>query len=297
MRRVIMKTMKVSKGGTTLCADTLGAQINSFNIDGKEYIWQRDEKYWGGSAPILFPIVGELKGEGKTTKINGKAYHMRIHGFARDMEFVPEKVAEDKMVFTLKYTKKTLKQYPYKFTLKVEYTVTEDGFSNKFYIINNSKEDMPYVIGAHPAFNLPMFDDEFQDYTVEFEKAETDKAYRIDEDGLVDDSTYESVFVDGNKIPLQENLFDKGALIFQNVNSTSVKLYNKQNHGIKMDFGGFDYFGIWKMPSLNSPYLCLEPWTGMNDCYSEDGVYKNKRGIRFLSPKQQVCLEYKVTTI
>lgn len=292
-----MKTMKVSKGGTTLCADILGAQINSFNVNGKEYIWQRDTKYWGGSAPILFPIVGELKGEGKTTKIDGKAYNMRIHGFARDMEFVPEKISEDTMVFTLKYNKNTLKKYPYKFVLKVEYIVEEDGFTNRFYIENKSKGDMPFVIGAHPAFNLPMFDDSFEDYTIEFELPETDEAYRIDEDGLVDDGVSEKVFVDGNKIPLKETLFDTGALIFQNVKSNTVKLYNKQNKGVKMDFADFDYFGIWKMPNLNSPYLCLEPWTGMNDCYSEDGVYKNKRGIRFIEPKGTVCLEYKITLI
>ena len=289
-----MKTMKISKGNTILCADTLGAQLNSFNISGKEYLWQREENYWDGSAPVLFTIVGELKGEGKTTLINGKPYHMPIHGIVRYAEFAAEKLSEEKMVFTIKSNSKTLKQYPYKFILKVEFEAVENGFVNRFYITNNSKEDMPYVIGAHPAFNLPMFDDSFEDYTVEFETEETDKAYRIDEDGLVDDSAYESVFADGKKINLKETLFDKGALIFQNLNSKSVKLYNKQNHGVKMDFGGFNYFGIWKMPELNSPYLCLEPWTGMNDCYSEDGVYKNKRGVRFLKPKTEICLEYSV---
>ena len=292
-----MTTINVKKGNTTLAVDTLGAQIRSFKINDKEYIWQRDEKYWGGSAPVLFPIIGELKGDGKTTLIDGKAYHMPIHGIVRYAEFLGEKVSEEKMIFTIKSNGKTLKQYPYKFTLKVEFEVVENGFINRFYISNNSNVDMPYFIGAHPAFNLPMFEDGFEDYTVEFEKAEANCAYRIDEDGLVDDSVFESVLQDGNKIPLQETLFDKGALIFQNLNSRSVKLYNKDGKGVKMDFPNFNYFGIWKMPELNSPYLCLEPWTGMNDCYSEDGVYKNKRGIRFIAPKREVCLEYKVSAL
>ena len=70
------------------CIDDFGAEIKS--VIGKktntEYMWQGDKAYWGGTAPILFPICGRLF-DGKYTH-QGKEYEMKIHGFARHSQFV-----------------------------------------------------------------------------------------------------------------------------------------------------------------------------------------------------------------
>ena len=293
-----MKKATVNLGNATLSVDLMGAQLNSWKIGDLEYIWQRDPAYWPGSAPILFPIVGELKGEGKTTIINGKPYHMTIHGFARDMEFSLVKAEGDTITMKLEATKETLKAYPFKFSLVTEFKLMENGFSHSFTVKNEGDEDMPFVIGAHPGFNLPLFEgDSFEDYTIEFEKEEKNEAYRIDDEGLVDDSKFDSVLKEGRFIPLNHSLFDIGALIYQKMNSHSVKLYNKDGKGIKMDYPDFDYFGIWQMPQKQTPYLCLEPWTGMNDCYSEDGVYTHKRGIQFLKSGEEKRFSFTVTVL
>ena len=42
-----------------------GAMLHSLVKDETEYLWQGDKNYWGGQAPVCFPIVGVLK--------NGKA--------------------------------------------------------------------------------------------------------------------------------------------------------------------------------------------------------------------------------
>lgn len=293
-----MKKANVNLGNATLSVDLMGAQLNSWKIGDLEYIWQRDPAYWTDSAPVLFPIVGELKGEGKTTIINGKPYHMDIHGFARDMEFSLVKAEGDTITMKLEANEETLKAYPFKFSLVTEFKLMENGFSHSFTVKNEGDEDMPFVIGAHPGFNLPLFEgDSFEDYTVEFEKEEKNEAYRIDEEGLVDDSKFDSVLKDGRFIPLNHGLFDTGALIYQKMNSHSVKLYNKDGKGIKMDYPDFDYFGIWQMPQKQTPYLCLEPWTGMNDCYSEDGVYTHKRGIQFLKSGEEKRFSFTVTLL
>ena len=293
-----MKKANVNSGNATLSVDLNGAQLSSWKIGELEYIWQRNADYWGGSAPILFPIVGELKGEGKTTIINGKPYHMDIHGFARYMEFSLLKTEGDTILMRLEANEETLKAYPFKFILETEYKLLENGFSHTFIVKNGGDEDMPFVIGAHPGFNLPLFDgDSFDDYTLEFEKEEKNEAYRIDEEGLVDDSKFDSVLENGRFITLNHSLFDIGALIYQQMNSHSVKLYNKEGRGIKMDYPDFDYFGIWQMPQKEAPYLCLEPWTGMNDCYSEDGVYTHKRGIQYLKPGEEKRFTFTVTVL
>ena len=43
---------------------TLGAEIRGLreHATGVEYIWQADPAHWQGSAPVLFPIIGGLKG-------------------------------------------------------------------------------------------------------------------------------------------------------------------------------------------------------------------------------------------
>ena len=51
---------------------TLGAQLMSFAKDGKEYIWNGDERYWKGRSPLLFPFVGGLRNN--KTIIYGKEY-------------------------------------------------------------------------------------------------------------------------------------------------------------------------------------------------------------------------------
>lgn len=292
-----MENYTVKSNGTSLSIDTKGAQISSLKIGGLEYIWQRGEE-WNGSAPILFPIVGELKGEGKSTIIKGKPYHITIHGFAGKQEYFCETVSEDEVIMSFESNQETRRQYPYDYKFSVKFKVFDGGFKQTFIIENKSPERMPYIVGAHPGFRCPLFSgDKFEDYKIVFEKNETAEAYRIDVDGLVDDSKSEKVFENGREIPLKHSIFDTGALLFEKLNSKSVKLINKNGKGVRMDYPDFDYFGIWKMKSPSAEYVCLEPWTGMNDCYSEDGIYEHKKGIRYIEEGRSVSLEFTVTAI
>lgn len=56
---------KLPKGGTMLEIKTtaLGAELTSIKLDGKEKLHQ-GKTHWKRHAPILFPIVGQIK-EGK----------------------------------------------------------------------------------------------------------------------------------------------------------------------------------------------------------------------------------------
>ena len=68
--------------------DTKGAQITSLynKTTGVEQMWQADPNVWPWHAPNLFPIVGGLIND--ELLIDGKAYPMKRHGFARQSEFV-----------------------------------------------------------------------------------------------------------------------------------------------------------------------------------------------------------------
>ncbi len=61
-----------------------GAELQSIQLNALEYLWQANSNYWGKHAPVLFPIIGELK-DGKYI-FDEKEYHLPRHGFARDKE-------------------------------------------------------------------------------------------------------------------------------------------------------------------------------------------------------------------
>jgi len=48
---------------------TAGGELISYSVNGKEYLWNGDEKYWAGHAPVLFPFVSALADN--TVKISG----------------------------------------------------------------------------------------------------------------------------------------------------------------------------------------------------------------------------------
>ena len=102
----------------TVEVSDLGAELQSIKDDeGKEYLWQGDDRYWGRRSPILFPIVcGLWKG---TYRTEGDTYQMGRHGFARDMNFRVLKKADDRVTYVLSDTENTLRQYPYHFMLSV----------------------------------------------------------------------------------------------------------------------------------------------------------------------------------
>lgn len=290
-----MDNYTINSKNLSLSVNPIGAELRSFIANGIEFIWQRDPEFWAGSAPVLFPIVGELKN--KTTLIDGKPYTMPKHGVVRYEEFKLKNKTENSILLWYKSNSKTLKQYPYKFGLGVEFSLKDNGFTQTFIIENKTSMDMPFVVGAHPAFNVPMFGDKFEDYSLVFEKVERQGTYRMDDDGIVDDSVRKKIFNGTKTLPLDHSYFDDDALMFENLNSKSIKLVNGEGKGIRIDFADFNYLGIWQCKAKKPQYLCLEPWTGMNDCYSEDGVYKNKKGIRFINPKDSLRLSYTVTVL
>src|SRR5699024_12496065 len=62
----------------------------------------------------------------------------------------------------------TLTVYPFHFSLMVNYTLDANQIKGEFLDKNNSEETMPFGLGFHPGFNVPIAGDEleFSDYEV-----------------------------------------------------------------------------------------------------------------------------------
>ena len=73
---------------------TLGGALTSIkDKDGVEYLWQGNPEYWGGQAPVLFPICGSVRNDKVMFKKAGKEIWGQIprHGLVRKSEFTYEK--------------------------------------------------------------------------------------------------------------------------------------------------------------------------------------------------------------
>ena len=263
----------LSNNSISASINSLGAELISLSKNDFNYIWKVDVQFWNKTSPVLFPIVGSLKNN--EFSINEKKYSLNRHGFARDLEFDLVEQKETSALFCLRSNESTLKNYPFDFELFINYELKNETLIISYKIINLSETKMPFNIGAHPAFNLPYKTNE---YSLEFNALEDFKTHQL-ENGLFSGITKKINNIKG-KIILSESLFEKDALVFKNIKSTSVNLKHLDNDYLKISFYNFPHLGIWK--KTNAPFLCIEPWTGYADNINSKGNIYQKESIQEL---------------
>ncbi|AFK04673.1 Aldose 1-epimerase [Emticicia oligotrophica DSM 17448] len=272
--------------------DPKGAEL--FSIYNKQheidYVWGADPEFWGKSSPVLFPIVGGLKDN--TYFFEDKEYSLPRHGFARDYEFEVEDHWDDGISFLLRSNEETLKVYPFEFELRLVYELYANLLSVTYHVTNVGEKDMYFSIGGHPAFNVPLEKGlNYDDFHLEFETEEAFMRWPLSEKGLILEEPVallgvteiedEIVVNESNKIPLTKELFHQDALVFKQLNSTSVTLKSENSsRSLRFDFAGFPYLGIWA--AKNADFVCIEPWCGIADSVSHSQNITEKEGINFL---------------
>jgi galactose mutarotase-like enzyme len=255
-----------------------GAELTSiFNNENQtEYMWKADPKFWGKSSPILFPIVGSLKEN--IYRFDGKEYTLPRHGFARDKEFMVEKSNENSVTFLLTHDENTLKVYPFKFEFRLIYSLENNALNVTYSLKNIGENRMYFSVGGHPAFAVPLAENTtYNDYYLEFNKTETFKRWGLTSKGLIETQPFDFL-IDTDKLALKKEMFYDDAIVFKNLESTSIILKsNKINHQLKFDFKGFPYLGIWAAKDAN--FVCIEPWCGIADFANHNQELTEKEGI------------------
>ena len=280
-----MKTT-ISNSNLTAVINPLGAELISLiNSNNKEYIWEGNPEFWGKHSPVLFPIVGCLKEN--QYSYNGTKYSLYRHGFANKMEFnIIEKLAES-VVFSVTNNQETLGNYPFKFELQISYTLINSSLKIGYKVINSNDFEMPFSIGAHPAFALP---NEFDSYALEFEKSEKLVCFQLEND-LISNKTI-SLPMEENCLPLAYSLFENDALIFKKLESKAVTITENNVPFLKIKFEDFPSLGIWT--KQKAPYVCLEPWFGYADTITNSGELSKKEGIQIIGINEQFESEYSI---
>lgn len=286
--------ISISNGSLTASIDTMGAQLMSLRKGESEYLWQGDSNWWPRRAPILFPIVGVLK-DSKAESAEGTISLAR-HGLARLNQFEVVEQSVSSVTLQLKSTEETLKSYPYDFELKLIFSVAGDTLTQTYKVTNPANVVLPFTLGAHPAFNIPIPGVEaasLDQYHLLFTRSWTSYGPSITDEGLCDYTTPQRLIVDSDTLPLSWELIDREKTItLENVPDRRITLAanaeaSSEAHGIQMDFEGFDYLGIWSA-APGCPFVALEPWCGIADTVDTDGVFEHKPGIICLDSEQSI---------
>jgi galactose mutarotase-like enzyme len=275
---------------TSFSIDKMGAELISVKdkLTDYEFMWQADAKIWPRYAPVLFPFVG--KSASNQILHCGKVYEMGQHGFARDNDFEISELYTDLVTFTLKSEPGRFPQYPFEFMFSITYQVLGDDLKITYKTINSGESEMFFSVGAHPGFALPIAN--LSEYEIRFNQRENLETHLLSS-GLFSGEK-ETLLENGNILPLNKEIFEKDALVFKNLNSNSIELKHiHSNFGIKMDFSGFPYLGIWaKVP--NEDFICLEPWQGLADKFDFTGEISEREGIIKLLPGETHELSYTI---
>lgn len=270
-----------------------GAELKSLaNLAaGREHIWHGDPAWWNGSAPVLFPVIGGLKGG--QYAYGGKTYALPSHGFARGSEFSVARAGEDSAELTLASSPRTREIYPFDFGLKVSFQLERAGISVRYEVTNTGSGRMYFSIGSHPAFVIPFAGGALENYYVLFEREEELERWFF-KDGVIVAGKTAEVLENSRVLSLSRTCFADGIMIFKHPRSREFTIANSLNaHAVRVITDGVPYLGVWSKPG-GAPFLCIEPWHGIPDMSDASGNLADKEGILTLEPRGVFSTGYRV---
>lgn len=237
-------------------------ELVNFTINNEEYIHQKGSEGWRKSDDEMFPVIGPTsKNNYKIHTKNGDGIQDQ-HGLLRELDYefinktgnsasLIKNYTKGKKIKNSKYPNKSSEEYlfwPYNFTFKKNYTLKNNLLKIDFII--NSEEDMPFMLGYHPAFLLS--------------------------------NTGEETFVANSNIYNLNNVFKAGSDAFPILNTNEIILKNINKSDLKISTDNFNNFMLWT--EVNN-MVCIEPITHYtsysNQVYSEKNMFLSKGENKF----------------
>lgn len=267
-----------------------GAELQSFqkkDLNDYEYIWNDpSKKFWHRHSPVLFPATG--KSNNDQYQLNGKLYPIMQHGFARDCIWKVVNHTDNQVTFSLSESDQTLKYYPFKFTIKITYTLNEKGLAVETEITNNGEDEMPFALGFHPAFSIFNDDNgEFNDYKIVISPVKGSlKKFSAGTVAFISGEVEDFQPAEGNTINLSHDLLDQGFILIANENVQKAELTSStHDRKVIVELGNFPYLNIWSQEHANAPFICIEPFAGLPDIESDHPTdWYHKKGNTILAP-------------
>ena len=295
-----MENLIIENGVLRAGISPLGGELCSFGRTEKggfvEYLWQGLPEYWARRAPLLFPIVGRLRG-GKYT-FRGNCYEMRCHGFAANLEHRLTRTSAGSARSELEDSPETRAQYPFGFRLTQDFVL--DGNTLHITACAEAKDELWCAFGGHPGFVLPDADGRAADFESLYVRINDKKA---PERQLFS----KTCFVLPERAPfsldsrgcfgLEHKLFDDDAIILHGVHSATLASVSSPR-SVTVSSPDAEYFGFWQTRySADAPFLCLEPWQGIPSFDGDADIpdeLSRRAGMHHLMPGERAYFRFNI---
>ncbi len=296
---MIRRTMNytISNDQIEVTVSDVGAELMSIKSlkDGTEFLWQGDPAFWAGRAYNLFPICGRLA-EGKYT-FRGETYEMNLHGFVRKSTLDATVLARDKIDFGLRSDERTKAMYPFDFEYHICYSLVGGTVKMEISVINHTDSTMPFALGGHPGFNVPLAGaGAFEDWRLEF-CPECEPVRVVFSDAcLTTEERKPFPLEDGKILRLRHDLFDHDAVVLTGTSHRVSLKSDLSPHSVTVEVpDAMKYLGIWHAPKKEAPYVCIEPWTSLPAYDGRVDDLETKEDMFELSPLASYELIWTIT--
>lgn len=260
----------------------LGATLDSLydKKAGLEHAWPYDPSIWPRRTHLCFPVCGKLL-DGEYVH-QGRRYSMPMHGFLREKRFTVKQESRSTAALSFTADPETLAIYPFNFSVTVGATLLADGLEIAYRVQNLGTDDMPYSIGSHYNYLVPIDRGEsLGDYEIDFGSPQSARRLEFS-DGFVAGKS-EDLFHGAESLKLGK-LFSKGAIAFAlaDLSTNKISLRGaKSGRFTEVSMDNFEYLLLWA-PSDASPFVCIEAWAGLPDQVGSDKALASKKAIRIL---------------
>lgn len=267
-------TIRIATDALSAEFSPLGAEMRALRDEaGRDLLSDGPPEYWTGRAPFLFPIVGAVNHD--TIHLDGRAYPMAKHGFARKSLFALIDHQADAATFRLAASGATRAVYPFEFQLDIRFRIEGDALLTQVEIANLGDVPLPASFGFHPAFRWPLpWGGDRADHRLLFDQPEAAPIRRIDPASGLLLAEARPTPVEGDRLVVRDDLFVDDAVIFDQLQSRQVRFGVPGNRMIQVEFPALPLLGVWTKPG--APFLCIEPWQGLADPVGFTGDFHAK---------------------
>ena len=242
----------------------LGAEMQYLRLrSGHDLLWHGDSAYWSGRAPLLFPIVGRAVND--VVYSGGVHAVMQQHGFARRQVFALEHASQKRCEHVLRASKATREVYPFDFQITVIHEIRDATLSVSAEIANKGIQPMPFGFGFHPAFTLPIGNDDEPHYIMLSESRKIEQQ-PLQPDGLLDRKLVPGPFDEG-QFEVSDQHFEHGALVFPN-GAEPLRYGPRGGPHLDLKFDNLPDLAFWR--PVGAPFLCIEPWHGTSSIVDDE---------------------------
>lgn len=269
-----------------------GAELQSLIDDQHgELMSDGNPSFWGGRAPLLFPIIGRLNED--MLRLGDTTYAMQKHGFARKSDFALVEAGESTALFRLSDSAESHAQYPFAFELDAHFRLARSTLHKTVTVRNTGYGELPFSFGYHAAFAWPLpFGGAREDHEIRFECDEPANLARVTPYGTIGADAVPTP-VAGNLLALNDALFDDDALVWRDLNSHRLSYGAPGYPQLDITFPDTPHLGIWTKPG--AAFVCVEPWAGIADPDGYNGDFRDKPGVMILASGDERCFRMDIT--